>query len=102
MSPVIRRRRPLMRAAVVGGVGAAAYHSGKRSGADQQRAAQESAPEPTQEPAQPAPAQSAPTPPSTSTSDRIAALERLSALRDQGVLSAEEFETEKRKVLESG
>lgn len=82
-----------MRAAVVGGVGAAAYHSGKRHGADQEQP--ESAQPTTPTPAQPA---AQPASPAT-TADRLSALERLSALRDQGVLSPEEFEIEKSKIL---
>ena len=98
---MMRRRRPLMRAAVVGGV---AYHAGKKV---QQGRAQEADTEarlqdlesqqayPAQ-PAQPAP------PAAGGISDAaIEQLKQLAALKDQGVLTDEEFEQQKRKLLSS-
>lgn len=96
---MIRRRRPLLRGAMVGGVG---YMAG-RAGAN--RAAQESSQEQRigdleggQAPAGAAPA-AAPAPAATNT---IEQLKQLGELRDSGVLTPEEFEREKQKLLAGG
>ena len=96
---MIRRRRPLLRGAMVGGVG---YMAG-RAGAN--RAAQESSQEQRigdleggQAPAAAAPA-AAPAPAATNT---IEQLKQLGELRDSGVLTPEEFEREKQKLLAGG
>jgi putative oligomerization/nucleic acid binding protein len=93
------RRRPLLRAAVVGG---AAYHAGKRvqEGRDadyerdarldeleQQQQYQQQAPPP------PAPAAAGPT------DEALAQLEKLAHLKEQGILTDEEFQQQKRKLL---
>ncbi len=72
---VRRRGRPLMRAAMVGGV---AYHAGKtRQGA-------------------------APSAPAGGLSDAaIAQLKELAQLRDEGVLTQEEFDAQKAQLLRS-
>ncbi|HKF13619.1 MAG TPA: SHOCT domain-containing protein [Gaiellaceae bacterium] len=97
----MRRRRPLMRAAVVGGV---AYHAGKKV---QQGRAQDADTEARLEdlesqqayPAQPA----QPAPPAAGgiSDAAIEQLKQLAALKDQGVLTDEEFEQQKRKLLSS-
>lgn|SRR5215468_1654449 len=98
------RRRPLMRAAVVGGV---AYHAGKRTqeGRDadydrdarmdeleQQQAMQQ------QQMMQQQPAAAAP-PAGGITDDAIAQIQKLGALKDQGLITDDEFEAQKRKLL---
>jgi hypothetical protein len=94
---MIRRRRPIMRGAMVGGLG---YMAG-RSGAN--RSAQESSQEQriaSLEGGQPpvaAPAAAAPASGST-----IEQLKQLGELRDSGVLTPEEFEREKQKILAGG
>jgi membrane protease subunit (stomatin/prohibitin family) len=97
---VFVRRRPLLRAAAVGGAG---YMAGKRSA---QRAEQEADQnQQIQELQQQQQAQAPPPPaaaPSQSTSDRIAALSQLKELLDQGVLTQAEFEAEKAKLLQGG
>jgi membrane protease subunit (stomatin/prohibitin family) len=96
---VFVRRRPLLRAAAVGGAG---YMAGKRSAqraeqeADQNQQIQELQQQQAQAPPPPAAA------PSQSTSDRIAALSQLKELLDQGVLTQAEFEAEKAKLLQGG
>jgi hypothetical protein len=90
------RRRPLLRAAVVGG---AAYHAGKRvqegreadydrdarlAELEQQQAMQQSAPPP---------AAAGPT------DETLAQLEKLGQLKQQGILTEEEFQSQKRKLL---
>ena len=90
------RRRPLMRAAAVGGVA----YMGARAGTNR---AMENA-----QGAGPAPEPAAPAPPAPATgaagaagaaSDRIALLQQLAQLHDSGALTDEEFATEKAKVL---
>lgn len=97
---MLRRRRPLLRAAAVGG---GAYVMGKRNA---ERSAAEQEPMPSQAaygqpaPAQPAPAQSAPVQPAGGPSDTdIQRLQELAKLRDQGVLSDEEFAQQKARIL---
>jgi hypothetical protein len=103
------RRRPLMRAAMVGG---AAYATGKHVQRNQQHeAAQDQAiggmqpepqyaqPEPYAPPPPMAPAPPAPPAPRSAT-DRVAALTQLKSLLDAGVLTEDEFATEKQKILQ--
>jgi len=77
---MMRRRRPLRRAAMVGGV---AYHAGKKV---------ESQPA-----AVPAPAAAAP--PRGLSDAAIAQLKELAQLKDAGVLTQEEFDKRKRQLL---
>ena len=99
------RRRPLMRAAVVGGV---AYHAGKRTqeGRDadydrdarmdeleQQQAMQQ------QQMMQQQAAAASPAPAGGITDDAIAQIQKLGELKSQGLITDEEFEAQKRKLL---
>jgi hypothetical protein len=94
---MIRRRRPVLRAATMAGGAAIAYHAGKTSAAN---AGQGDA-----QPAEDAGVQQvAPAPPaSVSTGgpseEAIAKLKELGQLRDQGILTDQEFEAQKQKVL---
>ena len=110
----IGRRRPLMRAAMVGG---AAYATGKHVQRRQQHEYEQDqaiadtqsqpsyaepaayAPPPPPPAAPPAPAPAAPAAP-TSAADRIAALTQLKSLLDAGVLTEAEFQSEKQKILQ--
>lgn len=86
---MLRRRRPLLRAAAVGGAG---YLAGKKMG-ERSGAA---------DPGYDEPAAAAPPPPAPASGmsdDSIARLKQLAELRDQGVLTEEEFNAEKQKVL---
>jgi putative oligomerization/nucleic acid binding protein len=91
---LMRRRRPLMRAAMVGGV---AYHAGKR--------VQEGREEDAYRDAQIADLQnqqaSAPAPAASGglSDDTINQLKQLGELKDQGVLTEDEFEAQKQKLL---
>jgi hypothetical protein len=100
------RRRPLARAAVVGGV---AYHAGKRgaqNAAQEQaqneqiadlQAQQQYAPPPQQyAPPPPAPAPAAP---EAGGADMVTQLENLKKLLDEGVLTQAEFDMQKQKLL---
>jgi hypothetical protein len=102
---MIGRRRPLMRAAMVGGV---AYHAGKRRQESQyddemrdarleQLEAQQAAP-PPQYAAPPPPAAAAPAAGGMAP-DVIEQLKQLAQLKDQGVLTEDEFAQQKQKLL---
>jgi hypothetical protein len=98
--PLIGRRRPLMRAAMVGGAG---YAAGKRRARteeheyeqDAQLAGMQQAPPAAAPP--PAPAAAAPA--ATSAADRIEALKNLKELLDSGVLTQAEFDAQKQQLL---
>jgi hypothetical protein len=97
---MIGRRRPLLRGAMVGGVG---YMAGK-AGAN--RAARETSQEErigSLEGSQASPPQSAATTtPAAAGPSTIEQLKQLGELRDSGVLTPEEFEREKQKLLAGG
>jgi hypothetical protein len=92
---MMRRRRPLMRAAMVGGV---AYHAGKKTqegrDADYERDARMDQLEAQQ-------AQQAQAPPAGGMTDNtIEQLGKLGQLHEQGVLTDAEFEVQKQKLLQ--
>ena len=86
------RRRPLVRAAMVGGAG---YAVGKRRAQAQEQEAQQAAPPQQQTGEAPAPAGGG----GMSEMDRIDALKKLGELHDSGVLTDEQFEAEKEKLI---
>ena len=89
------RRRPLLRAAAVGG---GAYMYGKHRAnaqAEEQQQAYEQGQQSAMTQAPPAPAPAAP----GTSSDDIARLEQLGKLHEQGILTDEEFAQQKAKVL---
>jgi hypothetical protein len=92
------RRRPLLRAAMVGG---GAYAAGKARQRGQTRQADEeqrlSALEQQSAPAAPAPAAPAP---AQGSGDVVGKLKDLKELQDSGALTAEEFELAKQKLLQ--
>jgi hypothetical protein len=91
------RRRPLLRAAAVGG-GAYAYgkHRQRAQEDQQQEAYEEGQQSMAPAPLAPAPAARAP---AGITSDDTARLAELGKLHEQGVLTDEEFSQEKAKIL---
>lgn len=99
--PLLRRRRPLLRAAMVGG---AAYATGKHAQRreqheyeqDQQLAGVQGGYAQAPAPAPPA----APAAPPAPARDPISALKDLKELLDAGVLSQAEFDAQKRKILQ--
>jgi hypothetical protein len=97
---MMRRRRPILRGAMVGGVG---YMAGKSSA---NRAAQETSQEQRiadVEGQQAAAAGAAPSQPAAAAGGgTLEQLKQLGELRDSGVLTPEEFEREKQKVLGGG
>ena len=99
--PLVGRRRPLMRAAMVGGAG---YAVGKRRAASQQHEYEQDAQladmqqgAPAAPPA-PAAAPAAPAGP-MSEADRVNALKNLKDLLDAGALTQAEFDAQKQKLL---
>lgn len=101
------RRRPLMRAAMMGGAG---YMAGKRAQRSAVRESdqearlealeQQQAAAPASAPASAAPAPAAPAAAAPAAGgDVVARLTELKGLLDAGVLTPEEFEVAKRKVL---
>ena len=94
------RRRPLLRAAVVGG---AAYHAGKRvqegRDADYERDARMDDLEQQQAMQQQQMQQQAPAPAGGITDDAIEQIKKLGALKEQGLITDEEFEEQKSKLL---
>jgi Short C-terminal domain len=96
---IFMRRRPLARAAVVGG---AAYYAGKRGAQNAQREADQDAQIQDLQSQQAYP-QQAPPPPQSSggmSDDSIAKLKQLAELHEQGVLTDAEFEVQKQKILQ--
>jgi len=89
-----RRRRPLMRAAVVGGV---AYHAGKRVQEGREEDYDRDARIAELEAQQAAPA--APAPVAAPQTDMVEQLQKLAALKDQGILTQAEFDAQKAKLL---
>lgn len=85
---MLRRRRPLARAAMVGGAG---YLAGKKMQQGRDQGGGEAAPA-QPEPQAAAPAAAAP----ESTLDQ---LKKLGELKQQGVLTDAEFEAQKQKIL---
>jgi Short C-terminal domain len=94
---MMRRRRPLMRAAMVGGV---AYHAGKRVQEGREEDAYRDAQIAELQAQQAAAAAPPPAAPAGGMTDEtINQLKQLGELKDQGILSEDEFEAQKRKLL---
>jgi Short C-terminal domain len=105
---MMRRRRPLMRAAMVGG---GAYVAGKHVAANQQREAdqnaqiqdlqaqQAQAPQYAAAPPPPPVAAAPPPPQAAGGDDLVSQINQLKQLHDQGVLDDAEFDAAKQKLL---
>src|SRR4051812_9739996 len=97
MGLLFRRRRPLLGAAMLAGAGTLAYRAGQRQQADQDASYDH---EYDQDQAIAGGYQQAPPPaPPPAGGGTAAELERLKTLLDQGVLTPEEFQAAKQKVL---
>jgi hypothetical protein len=98
---MMRRRRPILRGAMVGGMGYMAGKAGAnraaREGAQEQRIADVESQQTTTGGAAGAGQPAAPAAGGT-----LEQLKQLGELRDSGVLTPEEFEREKQKVLGGG
>lgn len=100
---MMRRRRPLMRAAMVGGV---AYHAGKKvqQGREEDAYRDQQIEDLQQQQQQQAyaPAPAAPPPPAPNqgiSPDAMEQLKQLADLKTQGILTDEEFAAQKKKIL---
>jgi Short C-terminal domain len=95
---MMRRRRPLMRAAMVGGV---AYHAGKKvqEGREEDAYRDAEIAELQAQQAAAAPPAAAPASAGGMSADTINQLKQLGELKDQGILTEDEFEAQKRKLL---
>ena len=93
--PMMRRRRPLLRAAAVGG---GAYMAGKSRARSQAREYEQEARLQQLESQPAAPSYAAPAPAGPS-DDAIAKLTQLGQLHEQGVLTDEEFTRQKTLLL---
>jgi Short C-terminal domain len=93
---MFRRRRPLMRAAMVGG---AAYYTGKKVQEGREEEAYQDARLAELEQQQQAPVAQA-RQASGISDNTIEQLQKLGQLHDQGVLTDEEFNAQKQKLLE--
>lgn len=103
--PLMRRRRPLLGAAMIGGAGVmAGRHAAQTSSREAEQEArleqleaqqgQQAAPAAAAAPAvAPAPAQG---------DDLVSQIQQLAQLRDSGVLTADEFDAAKQKLLAGG
>jgi membrane protease subunit (stomatin/prohibitin family) len=91
------RRRPLLAAAVVGGT---AYHFGKKGQQNRDAEAEQNAQIADLQAQQQAPPQAAPAAPAAE-EDPMAKLTQLKSLLDQGVLTQQEFDFQKTKILQS-
>jgi putative oligomerization/nucleic acid binding protein len=100
---MFRRRRPLMRAAVVGGT---AYYAGKKvqQGREQDAETEARLEDVEAQQAAAAPAAAAPAPAAGGgmTDDKIEQLKQLGELKDQGILTQAEFDEQKHKLLYGG
>jgi outer membrane murein-binding lipoprotein Lpp len=119
---MFRRRRPILRTAMVGGAAyVAGSHVARKSAEEAQQEAQQNAqiadlqqqqqaaappvyqqaapPTYYQQPVPPPPQAAAPAPTSATTADKIEQLKQLGELRDAKVLTEAEFEAEKKKIL---
>jgi membrane protease subunit (stomatin/prohibitin family) len=91
------RRRPLLGAAVVGGV---AYHAGKKGQQSRDQEADQNAQIADLQAQQQQQQYQAPAPAAPSQEDSMAKLTQLKSLLDQGVLTQAEFDVQKTKILQ--
>jgi hypothetical protein len=93
----LRRRRPIARLATTAVVAGTAANMGARSAQRSAEADQAEAAPPDAAPADAAPADEAP--PEAAESPQIQELRQLAALKDQGILTEEEFTAKKAQIL---
>ena len=92
-----RRRRPIARVATTAVVAGTAANMGAKSAQRSAEAAQAEAAPPDAAPVDAAPADEAP--PEAAESAQIQELRQLAALKDQGILTEEEFSAKKAQIL---
>ncbi len=89
---IFMRRRPLARAAMIGGTAYVAGRAGARAGANQAQEQQEE----QQQYAAPPPPQAG----GAMSEDSMDQLQKLAQLHEQGILTDAEFEVQKQKILQ--
>ena len=94
----LRRRRPLARMATTAVVAGTAAHMGAKSAQRSAAADQDQDQYQDQAPPAPAPADE-PAAPEAAESPQIEQIKQLAALKDQGILTEEEFAASKAKIL---
>jgi hypothetical protein len=98
-----RRRRPIARMATTAVVAGTAAHMGAKSAQRSAAADQEQYQDQDQAPPAPAPADEPAAPeaaaPEAAESSQIEQIKQLAALKDQGILTEEEFAASKAKIL---
>jgi hypothetical protein len=98
-----RRRRPIARMATTAVVAGTAAHMGAKSAQRNAAADQDQYQDQDQAPPAPAPADEAAAPeaaaPEAAESPQIEQIKQLAALKDQGILTEEEFAASKAKIL---
>ena len=95
----IRRRRPVARLATTAVVAGTAAHMGAKSAQNSAAAAQAQAPPPAPAPVYEQPAAPEAAAPEAIGSEQIEMLKQLAALKDQGILTEEEFAAKKAQIL---
>jgi Short C-terminal domain len=99
----LRRRRPIARMATTAVVAGTAAHMGAKSAQRSAAAGQEQELEQDQAPPAPAPAYEPAAPeaaaPEAAESSQFEQIKQLAALKDQGILTEEEFAASKAKIL---
>jgi hypothetical protein len=93
----LRRRRPVARLATTAVVAGTAAHMGAKSA--QKSAAAAQAPPPAAPPPAAPPMAEAPAEPAVAEGAQIEEIKKLAALKDQGILSEEEFAAKKAQIL---
>ena len=94
----LRRRRPLARMATTAVVAGTAAHMGAKSAQRSAAADQDQYQDQYQDPPAPAPADE-PAAPEAAESSQVEQIKQLAALKDQGILTDEEFAASKAKIL---
>ena len=99
----LRRRRPLARMATTAVVAGTAAHMGAKSAQRSAAADQDQYQDQYQDPPAPAPADEPAAPeaaaPEAAESSQVEQIKQLAALKDQGILTEEEFAASKAKIL---
>ena len=93
-----RRRRPIARMATTAVVAGTAAHMGAKSAQRSAAADQDQYQDQYQDPPAPAPADE-PAAPEAAESPQVEQIKQLAALKDQGILTDEEFAASKAKIL---
>ena len=95
----LRRRRPIARVATTAVVAGTAAHMGAKSAQRSAAAAQPQAAPPAPAPAAAEPAAPEAAAPEAAESSEIEQLKQFAALKDQGILTEEEFAAKKAQIL---